>query len=66
VWLVNLQLDTDSINKFQRNQKQHQRLENEIVAREVQNQLFPKRFPVGSWACSWSRSARRRAWSGGD
>jgi len=40
-------LMTDSINKFIEDQKQHQRLENEIsIAREVQNQLFPQRFPL--------------------
>jgi sigma-B regulation protein RsbU (phosphoserine phosphatase) len=39
-------LMTDSINKFIEDQKQHQRLENEIsIAREVQNQLFPQRLP---------------------
>jgi len=40
-------LMTDSINRFIEDQKQHQRLENEIsIAREVQNQLFPQRLPL--------------------
>jgi len=40
-------LMTDSISKFIEDQKQHQRLENEIsIAREVQNQLFPQKLPL--------------------
>lgn len=40
-------LMTDSIRNSLEEQKQHQRLENEIsIAREVQNQLFPQRLPI--------------------
>ena len=39
-------LMTGSISGLIEEQKQRQRLENEIsIAREVQNQLFPKRLP---------------------
>jgi len=39
-------LMTDSIRNSIEEQKQHQRLENEIsIAREVQNQLFPQKLP---------------------
>ena len=38
---------TGSISHYIEEQKQHQRLENEIsIAREVQNQLFPQKLPI--------------------